>query len=149
MVDYDKLPIRCRVCLRWKHKASDCKMLQKKSMRGKERLVHTHHTKHPEKGKNIEVDQDGFQQVKSRKSIRRNTFEHGNIGVSVLDPDGRWMREGKRGDPTIATGAATTVAAKNTTDNNMRNSRDPRGDSNTKTRTTGGVGVAWHPGHHK
>ena len=25
MMDYDKLPIRCRVCLSWKHKTSDCK----------------------------------------------------------------------------------------------------------------------------
>ena len=25
LIDYDKFPIRCRVCMSWKHKASDCK----------------------------------------------------------------------------------------------------------------------------
>ena len=29
MVDYDKLPIRCRVYLSWKHKASECRETQK------------------------------------------------------------------------------------------------------------------------
>ena len=35
LIDYDKLPIRCRVCLSWKHKASDCKELQKRPTRGR------------------------------------------------------------------------------------------------------------------
>lgn len=42
-VDYDKLPIRCRVCLRWKHKASECKIFQKKPMRSKGKPTYTHH----------------------------------------------------------------------------------------------------------
>ena len=35
MIDYDKLPIRCRVCMSWKHKASDCKEFQNRSARGR------------------------------------------------------------------------------------------------------------------
>ena len=34
MVDNDNLPIRCRVCLSWKHKAIDCKEFQKQPVRG-------------------------------------------------------------------------------------------------------------------
>ena len=37
---------------------------------------HTHHHQQTEKGKNPEVDEEGFQQVKSRKNIRRNIFEN-------------------------------------------------------------------------
>ena len=37
MVDYEKLPIRCRVCLSWKHKANDCKEFHKRPMRGRGR----------------------------------------------------------------------------------------------------------------
>ena len=35
MVDYDKLPIRCRACLSWKHKASECGTFQRRTMRGR------------------------------------------------------------------------------------------------------------------
>ena len=53
MVDYDKLPIRCRVCLSWKHKASECKEGMKipQIMKEKGRSVHTHNFQHNEKGK--------------------------------------------------------------------------------------------------
>ena len=75
LVDYDKLPIRCRVCLSWKHKASDCTEIQKRPIKRRERLFHNYSSHQQDKGKNIIVDQDGFQQVKSRKNIRRNIFE--------------------------------------------------------------------------
>ena len=42
VVDYDKLPIRCRVCLSWKHKASDCKEMQKRPVKGRERPLQSH-----------------------------------------------------------------------------------------------------------
>lgn len=29
-VDYDNLPMRCRICLSWKHKAKECEVLEKK-----------------------------------------------------------------------------------------------------------------------
>ena len=32
MVDYDKLPIRCRICLSWKHKASEYKETHKRPL---------------------------------------------------------------------------------------------------------------------
>ena len=77
MVDYDKLPIRCRVCLSWKHKASECGMFQKRPMRG--RPMYTRHNQlQQEKGKNPVVDEDGFQQVTSKKNTRRNIFEKEN-----------------------------------------------------------------------
>src|ERR1700738_5288085 len=56
-IDYDKLPIRCRVCLSWKHKASECKEFQKRPIRGRERMAHAHQVQHPEKGKNTIIDQ--------------------------------------------------------------------------------------------
>ena len=48
-IDYDRLPIRCRVCLSWKHKASDCNENQKRPIRGKERYNMNHLSHHQEK----------------------------------------------------------------------------------------------------
>ena len=75
MVDYDKLPIRCRSCLSWKHKASECGVFQKRPMRG--RPTYARNTHYHEKGKNPAVDEDGFQQVINKKNTRRNVFEKG------------------------------------------------------------------------
>lgn len=74
MIDYDKLPIRCRVWLGWRHKASDCKENQKRPIRRKERPLQNHQIHQQEKGKNIVLDHDGFQQVKSRKNTRKTIF---------------------------------------------------------------------------
>ena len=78
MVDYDKLPIRCRICLSWKHKANECNEMQRKPHRRTDlgRSSHTYHHYQNEKGKNIVVDEEGFQQVRSRKNTRRNIFEN-------------------------------------------------------------------------
>ena len=74
LIDYDRLPIRCRVCLCWKHKASDCTEIQKRPYKGKGNVGQPQHKHQQEKGKNIIIDQDGFQQVRSRKNTRRNIF---------------------------------------------------------------------------
>ena len=74
-IDYDKLPIRCRVCLSWKHKASECKELQKRPTRGREKLAQPQNIQYQEKGKNVIIDQEGFQQVRRCKNTRRNIFE--------------------------------------------------------------------------
>ena len=76
MVDYDELPIRCRACLSWKHKASECGTFQRRSMRGKPTYARNNQPQQ-EKGKNIVVDEDGFQQVISKKNTRRNISENG------------------------------------------------------------------------
>ena len=75
LVDYDKLPIKCRVCLSWKHKASDCNKMQRRPMKGKSRPMHNHHMQPQDKGKSVVVDQDSFQHVKSQKNTRRNIFD--------------------------------------------------------------------------
>jgi hypothetical protein len=61
LVDYDKLPIRCRICLSWKHKANECKEAQRKPLRRPEygRSSHVHYQKQTDKGKNPEVDENG------------------------------------------------------------------------------------------
>lgn len=69
MIDFDNLPIRCRIYLNWKHKANECKMFQKEPLRGKGRPMHAYNSHHQEKGRKIEKDQDGFQHVKSRKTL--------------------------------------------------------------------------------
>ena len=74
-MDYDKLPIRCRACLSWKHKASECRVFQKRPTRG--RHTFARNNPQPEKGKNIVVDEDGFQQVINKKNTRRNIFDKG------------------------------------------------------------------------
>jgi hypothetical protein len=75
LVDYDKLPMRCKACHSWKHRVRDCKEIQKKSLRGGRRPLQTFHQHQQEKGKNIVLDEDGFQQVRNRKNTRRNIFD--------------------------------------------------------------------------
>ena len=79
IIDYDRLPMRCKACHNWKHRVRDCNEIQKRNVRGGRRLTHaphsyqpgerrpTHvpHSHQPDKGKNIVVDEDGFQQVKT------------------------------------------------------------------------------------
>lgn len=61
MVDYDNLPIRCKVCLSWKQRVRDCEETSKKSWIGARKSPHVENP-HPQgKGKGIAVDQDGFQ----------------------------------------------------------------------------------------
>ena len=74
MMDYDKLPIRCRACLSWKNKASECGMFQKRPMGGRPTYARNNQPQH-EKGKNLVVDEDGFQHVISKKNMRRNIFK--------------------------------------------------------------------------
>lgn len=49
MVDYNKLPIRCRACLSCKHKASACEEFQKKAIRGRGRPTYTCNVQHQDK----------------------------------------------------------------------------------------------------
>jgi hypothetical protein len=63
MVDYDKLPIRCRICLSWKHKANECQEMQgrppRRPMHG--RSNNSHYNQQTEKGKDPDIDEEGFQ----------------------------------------------------------------------------------------
>ena len=108
MIDYDKLPIRCRVCLSWKHKANDCKELQKRPVRGREKLTQPQNIQHQEKGKNVVVDQEGFQQVRRRRNTRWNIFENNqDMGQDI---DGR----GASNIQPFIFGAVVTAATQNT-----------------------------------
>ena len=89
------------------HKASDCKENQKKPTRGREKPAHFQHIQHQEKGKNVVIDQHGFQQVRRRKNMRRNIFE-GNHDMDQ-DKDGRGVNNNQ---PT-AYGVAATAATQN------------------------------------
>jgi hypothetical protein len=52
----------------------DCKEIQKNVLIGERRPTHTYPQHQQEKRKNIVTDEDGFQQVRHRKNIRRNIF---------------------------------------------------------------------------
>lgn len=75
LVDYDKLPMRCKVCHSWKHRVRDCNEIHERYVRGGRRSTHAQHTHQHEKGekkkKNIVVDEEGFQQVKNRKKYKK------------------------------------------------------------------------------
>ena len=105
LVDYDKLPIRCRVCLSWTHKASDCQETNRRPTRGKDRPGQIHHMHRQEKGKNIVVDEEGFQQVRSRKNTRRNVFA-GALETRQIQTKPEVMP-----DSELEAGAAATAAA--------------------------------------
>ena len=76
MVDYDKLPLRCRACHSWQHKVRDCSEIHDKTRKGHGKPLHTRPTNTHDKGKTKMVDDEGFQQVRSRKNTRRNIFEN-------------------------------------------------------------------------
>lgn len=78
LVDYDKLPMRCKACHSWKHRVRDCKELQKRPLQGGRKPTYVPHTYQHEKGKNKVVDDDGFQQVRYRKNMCRNIFDLGD-----------------------------------------------------------------------
>ena len=75
IVDYDKLPMRCKACHSWKHRVRDCNETQKRFVKSGRRPTYAQHTYQQEKGKNIIMDEEGFQQVKNRKSTRKNIFD--------------------------------------------------------------------------
>jgi len=108
-VDYDNLPIRCRVCYSWKHKANECKVIQKKPMRHRSRSTYHQPRQHQDLHRNAEIDQDGFQQVKNRRGIRRNIFANGHDEQHTNN----WFSERRMDDNNHlhATGAAATAAA--------------------------------------
>ena len=75
LVDYDKLPMRCKACQSWKHRVKDCNEIQKRHVRGGRRPIRAPYTFQREIGKNIMVDEEGFQQVKNRRSTRKYIFD--------------------------------------------------------------------------
>ena len=79
IIDYDKLPMRCRACQSWQHKVRDCKEFQRKHVKGPQWQPTTYHTNNQEKGKHIAVDEEGFQQVRNRRNTRRNIFENAKV----------------------------------------------------------------------
>ena len=82
----------------------------------------TYNPQQHDKGKNPEVDTDGFQQVKSRKNIRRNIFEK-----RPTDP--RTYTEDLRSEsPTRANAAAATAAAHGRNQRSVENMAEPEAD---------------------
>ena len=51
IVDYDKLPMRCKTCHSWQHRVRDCNEIQKRSVRGRRRSTHAPHSYQPNNGK--------------------------------------------------------------------------------------------------
>ena len=78
IVDYDRMPIRCRTCQSWKHRVRDCKEIQMRPMQGLRREPHSFQPNQQAKGKHIVLDDEGFQQVRGRKNTRRNIFDKEN-----------------------------------------------------------------------
>jgi hypothetical protein len=64
LVDYDKLPIRCRICLSWKHKANECNETHRRPPRRPTygRSSHTHYNQQAEK-------------VKSQRSMKKDSSQ--------------------------------------------------------------------------
>lgn len=71
-----------RACIRWKHRAKECKECPREPFKGVRRPTHAYHAHGQEKNKNIVVDQEGFRQVKSKKTTRKYIFE-----------DDKWRRD--------------------------------------------------------
>jgi hypothetical protein len=78
IVDYDRMPIRCRACQSWKLRVRDCKEIQRRSVQGLRREPHSFQPHQHAKGKHKVLDEEGFQQVRNRKNIRRNIFDREN-----------------------------------------------------------------------
>ena len=130
-IDYDKLPIRCRVCLSWRHKASECKDMQKRPGRGRERPAQNQPAHQQEKGKNIVLDQDGFQQVQHRRNIRRNIFE----GNRDRGQHQHWR------DNIVSHPHAFGVAAPAAAHNNLKKGGRNGDSSNAERRGPAGSGI--------
>ena len=81
LVDYDKLPMRCKACHSWKHRVRDCNEIHKRPMQRGRRLAYVPHTYQQEKGKSKVVDEDGFQQVRHRKNTSRNIFDQVDVSL--------------------------------------------------------------------
>lgn len=62
IVDYDSLPMRCKVCLSWSHKVKYCGtfMRRRKPSHISNRGLHAQTTKHIGKKKNNNIDQEVF-----------------------------------------------------------------------------------------
>lgn len=71
-VDYDALPFRCR--LSWKHKVKDYRE-GLRLPKGPKRSSLASQKQPQEKNKGKVVDHEGFQQIRNKRSIRRNIFE--------------------------------------------------------------------------
>ena len=78
LVDYDKLPMRCKACHSWKHRVRDSNEFPKRFVRGGRRPAQAPPLYQKEKGKNVDVDDDGFQLVNNCKHTRRNIFDNDN-----------------------------------------------------------------------
>lgn len=74
LIDYDKLPIRCRVCLSWNINQVIAKNI-KRGQTGTGRKWYNLTTYNfKKKVKNVIIDQEGFLQVRSQKNMRWNIF---------------------------------------------------------------------------
>ena len=78
LVDYDKFPTKCRACQSWKHRVRDCKEQHRRPIKGVRRQPHSFQVNQQDKGGKKTLDEDGFEQVKSRINIRKNIFEKCN-----------------------------------------------------------------------
>ena len=67
VMDYDNLPLRC-TCYSCARKVKN--NFKKKPYRGEKRPPYVFHPPQKRKGKGIDIDQDGYQQTRSRKTTR-------------------------------------------------------------------------------
>ena len=77
MVDYDKLPIRCRACLSWKHKASECRVFQKRPTRGRPTIPG--YNQQPEKGKKHRNGRRRLSASDQQEEHEKEHFGQGNL----------------------------------------------------------------------
>ena len=106
LIDYDKFPIRCRVCMSWKHKASDCKEFQNISARVRGKSTFPRPNQPQEKGKNILVDADGFQPVTTKNTQGETSswsrLMHGMVPKKCMSR-GRHRRSMAAQEPGVST----------------------------------------------
>lgn len=100
--------MRCKACHNWKHRVRDCKEIQKRLVRGGKWPTHAQHIHQQDKGKNIVIDEDGFQQVRHRKNAQKNIFDIVNddlkksafeLGEDVRAPCYRSKQQGIEAKP--------------------------------------------------
>ena len=136
LVDYDRLPMRCKACHSWKHRVRDCNKSQKLFVRGGRRPTQAQPTYQKEKRKSIAVDEDGFQLVNNHKHTRRNICEKDNAEERInASAQAVETKPGRIQTTPQASEVHRSTRCENTTENNKEGS-----DSNT---LQGGTQGGW------
>ena len=84
LVEYDKLPIRCRACHSWKHKVSECGNDPKQNKKEVRHQPQIFQRRQKNKNKRLAVDADDFFHVRNMKGTRRNIFDEVNDDLRHL-----------------------------------------------------------------